>query len=92
MPVIDCHQHFWEFGKRVHKFPATVGARLDSSFTPDDLRPQLKAAGVDATILVQPLNGLDETREFLGLSRTVDDVAGVVGWCGLPIRWPASPR
>jgi L-fuconolactonase len=83
MPVIDCHQHFWEFGKRVHKFPQAVGARLDRSFTPDDLRPQLKAAGVDATVLVQSLNDVDETREFLGLSRTVDYVAGVVGWVPL---------
>jgi len=83
MPVIDCHQHFWEFGKRAHKFPPAVGTRLDRSFTPDDLRPQLKAAGVDATILVQSLNDLDETREFLALSRTVDYVAGVVGWVPL---------
>ncbi len=83
MRVIDSHQHFWKFGNRVHKFPPAVGARLDRNFTPDDLRPQLKAAGVDATILVQSLNDLDETREFLGLSRTVDYVAGVVGWVPL---------
>src|SRR5574337_619855 len=83
MPVIDCHQHFWVFGKRAHKFPPAVGTRLDRDFTPEDLRPQLKAAGVDATVLVQSLNDLDETREFLDLSRTVDYVAGVVGWVPL---------
>jgi len=88
MPIIDCHQHFWEFGKRAHKFPPAVGTRLDRSFTPEDLRPQLKKAGVDATILVQSLNDLDETREFLGLSHTVDYVAGVVGW--VPLTDPAA--
>jgi L-fuconolactonase len=61
---------------------------LDRDFTPDDLRPQLKKAGVDATVLVQSLNDLDETREFLGLSRTVDYVAGVVGW--VPLTDPAA--
>ena len=88
MPVIDCHQHFWEFGKRAHKFPAAVGTRLDRSFTPKDLRPQLRAAGVDATVLVQSLNDLDETREFLDLSRTIDYVAGVVGW--VPLTDPSA--
>jgi L-fuconolactonase len=83
MPVIDCHQHFWVFGKRKHTFPPPVGNRLDRSFTPDDLRPELKQAGVDATIIVQSLNDLGETEEFLGLQKSVDYVAGVVGWVPL---------
>jgi L-fuconolactonase len=83
MPVIDCHQHFWKIGKRAHKFPPAAGARLDRDFTPEGLRPQLKQAGVDVTILVQSLNDLDETREFLDLSREIDYVAGVVGWVPL---------
>ena len=72
MPVIDCHQHFWTWGKRAHKFPPAAGTRLDRDFTPEDLRPQLKKSGVDGTILVQSLNDLDETREFLDLSREID--------------------
>jgi len=88
MPVIDCHQHFWTWGKRAHKFPPAAGTRLDRDFTPEDLHPQLKKAGVDATILVQSLNDLDETREFLDLSREIDYVAGVVGW--VPLTDPAA--
>ena len=88
MPVIDCHQHFWTWGKRAHKFPPAAGTRLDRDFTPEDLRPQLKKAGVDGTILVQSLNDLDETREFLDLSRAIDYVAGVVGW--VPLTDPAA--
>lgn len=88
MPVIDCHQHFWTFGKRTHKFPAAAGKRLDRDFTPADLRPQLKKSGVDGTILVQSLNDLDETCEFLDLSREIDYVAGVVGW--VPLTDPAA--
>jgi L-fuconolactonase len=83
MTVIDCHHHFWKFGKRVHTFPHGVGNRLDRDYLPEDLRPQLKAAGVDKTILIQVLNQVDETYEFLDTSREVDYVAGVVGWVPL---------
>ncbi|HEY4140330.1 MAG TPA: amidohydrolase family protein [Pseudolabrys sp.] len=83
MTVIDCHHHFWKFGKRVHTFPHGVGNRLDRDYLPEDLQPQLKAAGVDKTILIQVLNQVDETYEFLDMSREVDYVAGVVGWVPL---------
>ena len=88
MSVIDCHQHFWTFGKRAHKFPPAVGTRLDRDFTPEILRPQLKKAGVDGTILVQVLNEVDETYEFLDMQREIDFVAGVVGW--VPLTDPAA--
>ena len=88
MTVIDCHQHFWTFGKREHKFPPGVGTRLDRDYTPEDLRPQLKAAGVDRTILVQVQNAVDETYEFLDMQRQIDFVAGVVGW--VPLTDPAA--
>jgi len=88
MSVIDCHQHFWTFGKRAHKFPPAVGTRLDRDYTPEILRPQLKKAGVDGTILVQVLNEVDETYEFLDMQREIDFVAGVVGW--VPLTDPAA--
>lgn len=88
MSVIDCHQHFWTFGKRAHKFPPAVGTRLDRDFTPEILRPQLKKAGVDGTILVQVLNELGETYEFLDMQREIDFVVGVVGW--VPLTDPAA--
>lgn len=83
MTVIDCHHHFWTFGKREHKFPPAVGTRLDHDYMPEHLRPQLKATGVDKTILVQVLNEVGETHEFLQMSKDVDFVAGVVGWVPL---------
>jgi L-fuconolactonase len=83
MSGIDCHQHFWWTARRAHSFPSPVGDPLDRDFTPDDLRPQLAAAGVDATVLVQSLNDRDETAEYLDLQREVDFIAGVVGWVPL---------
>jgi L-fuconolactonase len=88
MTVIDCHHHFWKFGKRDLKLPPVVGTRLDRDYMPEDLRPLLKKAGVDQTVLVQVLHELDETNEFLDLQRSVDYVAGVVGW--VPLADPAA--
>lgn len=88
MPIIDCHQHFWTFSKGAHKFPPAVGTRLNRDFTPEDLRPQLAQAGVDGTILVQSLNDLDESGEYLDLARAIDYIAGVVGW--VPLADPAA--
>ena len=88
MTVIDCHHHFWKFGKRDLKLPPVVGTRLDRDYMPEDMRPLLKKAGIDQTILVQVLHELDETYEFLDLQRSVDYVAGVVGW--VPLADPAA--
>jgi len=88
MTVIDCHHHFWKFGKRDLKLPPMVGTRLDRDYMPENLRPLLKKASVDQTIVVQVLHELDETNEFLDLQRSVDYVAGVVGW--VPLADPAA--
>ncbi len=63
-----------------------AGAELDPirrSFGPDDLRPELEAAGVDYTVLVQTVPSVDETREFLSIAERTRFVAGVVGWVDL---------
>jgi L-fuconolactonase len=88
VPVIDCHQHFWRLAEHPHSFPPAVGDRLDRDFTEDDLRPSLAACGVDQTVLVQSLNDLAETEDYLDLAAEVDYVAGVVGW--VPLADPAE--
>jgi L-fuconolactonase len=83
MTVIDAHHHFWWTARRAHRWPEPVGDRLARDFTPDHLAPELKAAGVDGTILIQSLNDGDETLEYLDLARAVPFVRGVVGWIAL---------
>ena len=50
---------------------------------PEDLRPELAAAGIDGTVLVQTVHTLEETREFLSTADATDFVKGVVGWVDL---------
>jgi L-fuconolactonase len=58
-------------------------AAIRRRYGPEELAPLLAAAGVDATVLVQTISSLDETREFLATAAGTDFVAGVVGWVDL---------
>lgn len=81
--VIDAHHHYWWDGKRNHKWPDAVGGRLDQTFTPNDLVPQMELVKVDGCILIQSLNDYDETNEFLNIAKDYPHVLGVVGWVPL---------
>jgi L-fuconolactonase len=58
-------------------------APLRRAFGPDDLRPLLRAEGIEQTVLVQTRSSFDETLEFLALAEREPFVAGVVGWIDL---------
>ncbi|WP_238014448.1 amidohydrolase family protein [Dactylosporangium sp. AC04546] len=81
---IDAHQHFWDPAR--YSYPWMAGAAMDPvrrAFGPDDLVPSLRAARIDATVLVQTLSSRAETREFLRLAAATEAVRGVVGWVDL---------
>jgi L-fuconolactonase len=63
-----------------------AGAELEPirrTFGPADLRPELEAAGVDYTVLVQTVPSVAETREFMNIAERTPFMAGVVGWVDL---------
>ena len=78
---IDSHHHFWDPATR--EYPWLTDPTLRRPFGPADLEPLLQANGIDATILVQTVSDVDETREFLEIAGTTPFVAGVVGWLDL---------
>ncbi|MEZ0095483.1 amidohydrolase [Streptacidiphilus sp. EB129] len=82
--VVDAHHHVWDLSVRDQDWitgPAL--APIARSFALDELRPQARAAGVDATVLVQTVCVPEETPELLLLAATDPLVAGVVGWTDL---------
>ncbi len=83
--IIDAHQHFWQrsqpFDYRWLDAPGNAAIARD--FLPNDLLPQLQAAGVDQTVLVQTQHTLDENRWALSLAEQHEFIAGVVGWIDL---------
>src|SRR5262249_17570705 len=56
---------------------------LRRSFGPDDLMPELKAAGVHRTVTIEASDDLAENAMLLANARAHDWIAGVVGWAPL---------
>jgi len=77
---VDAHQHFWRLAERAGAWPPPTLAAIHRDFGPQDLAPLLQASGVDATVLVQSLPSVAETRRLLAQARTTSFVRGVVGW------------
>jgi L-fuconolactonase len=77
--VIDAHHHLWtaDYPWLASK-PEFAPIRRDYGI--EDLRANLKEAGVDRTVLVEAGWGHpSETVEFLHLAGAIDEIAGVVG-------------
>jgi L-fuconolactonase len=84
MTVIDAHHHVWDLAVRDQDWiTGEKMAPIRRTFTLDDLRPSARAAGVDATVLVQTVTVAGETPELLAVAAADPLVAGVVGWTDL---------
>ena len=77
--IVDSHQHFWRVQRGDYRWMPASGV-LARDYLPDDLRPLLRRAGVDTTVLVQAAQTEAETAFLLDLADQTDFVAGVVGW------------
>jgi L-fuconolactonase len=80
--IIDAHQHFWTADYAWLAEPELAPIRRDYRLS--DLRPLMRAAGVDRTVLVEGgLGHASETTSFLALASAEPEIAGVVGWASL---------
>ena len=78
--IVDSHQHFWRLDRGDYAWLTPALAPIYRDYLPEHLAPQLEAAGVGATILVQAAATVAETRFLLELAREHAFIAGVVGW------------
>jgi L-fuconolactonase len=77
---IDAHQHFWRRERGDYTWLTPALSPIYRDYLPADLAPQLAAAGIGRTILVQAAATVAETRFMLDLARENSFIAGVVGW------------
>ncbi|MGW5868446.1 amidohydrolase family protein [Streptomyces sp. NPDC055239] len=82
---IDSHHHVWDLSVRDQEWiTGEALAPIRRNFSLADLLPEVRAAGVVATVVVQTVTVADETPELLALAAADSDlVAGVVGWTDL---------
>jgi L-fuconolactonase len=83
MPIIDAHQHFWNLERVSYPWLTALGGPICRNFEPPELIPQLEAAGVDATVVVQAMDSAEDTGYMLEQAERHPFIAGVVGWVPL---------
>jgi L-fuconolactonase len=82
---IDAHQHFWRRDRGDYAWLTPDLRPIYRDYLPADLAPQLAAAGIGRTILVQAAATVAETRFMLELARENPFIAGARGtrpWWG----------
>lgn len=88
MYKVDTHQHFWNLDEVAYPWLVPAYGPIYRTFTPAELEPQLNAAGVDKTVIVQAMDSYADTDSMLAIAEQHNWVAGVVGW--VPLHDPAE--
>lgn len=87
---IDAHLHLWHLADRVGQWPPPDLAAIHRDFSPADLLPLLREAGIDGAVLVQSLPSAADTAFLLRLAAGLPAIRGVVGWTDL--KAPDAPE
>ncbi|MCC7264313.1 MAG: amidohydrolase family protein [Candidatus Latescibacteria bacterium] len=82
-PRIDTHQHFWNLAKVEYPWLKPEFGPLYRTYEPAELQPQLRAAGIEKTVLVQSANSAEDTVAMLTQADLCDWIGAVVGWVPL---------
>jgi L-fuconolactonase len=83
---VDAHHHVWRLDRGDYAWltPTPALRPIYRDFGLDELRPLLRVAAVETTVLVQAAPTLAETQFLLGVARESSGlVRGVVGWADL---------
>lgn len=83
MLKIDTHQHSWNLSEVEYRWLKPTYTAFYGNYTPDILAPQVKAVGVDCTVLVQAEDSYEDTASMLVNAHYNDFIVGVVGWANL---------
>jgi L-fuconolactonase len=86
--IVDSHQHFWDLKEVEYPWLVPEYGPIYRTFTPDELEPQLQAAGIDRTVLVQSANSAEDTESMLAHARVHPWIGAVVGW--VPLEDPEA--
>lgn len=83
--VIDSHHHFWKSAAQDQPWRTHEHAVLERDFESSDLLPELDAVGIDATVLMQSVDEVQENDRLATYAQS-ERVAGVVAWLPLISR------
>ena len=81
--IVDSHQHFWNPDEVYYSWLVPAYGPIYRTFEPAELRPQLQAAGVERTVLVQSACNFEDTEAMLAQAAEHEWIGAVVGWVPL---------
>ncbi len=84
--IIDTHQHLWDLERVAYSWLTPDFGPIARTYTAAELEPQLAAAGVSHTVLVQSANSYADTEYMFEQAAIYPWIAGVVGW--VPLLYP----
>ncbi len=80
---VDAHQHFWNLSRVEYPWLTAADGPIFRTFEAPELEPQIRAAGIDRTVLVQAANSAADTEYMLEVADRHPWVGAVVGWVPL---------
>jgi len=78
--VVDAHQHFWDPVRINYPWLGSCYPELDRGYGFEDLQPHLATCGVDATVLVQSADDLQDDELMFEIAGSHPEIAGIVAW------------
>lgn len=82
-PVVDAHLHVWDLARSEYAWLTPELGELHATFTPEQARAELEAAGIASAVLVQAEDSERDTELMLEAAGRHPWIAGVVGWVQL---------
>ena len=83
MTVIDSHLHVWDLNRADYPWLGPHLAPIDVSLGLDDVRADLRFAGIDGVVLVQAADNAEDTATMFAVADAAPEVVGVVAWARL---------
>lgn len=81
--VVDSHQHVWRVSARSYDWITHDLSSLNRDFIMSEVREDIVASGVTATVLVQAADTYEDTFYMLSVAARYPGVRGIVGWVPL---------
>jgi L-fuconolactonase len=81
--MIDAHIHFWDPAREDDILIVRRQPVLARRYMPEQLLPELAAAGVTGAVAIQSAPNPDETAHLIATCAPLDKVIAVVGWADL---------
>ncbi len=86
--IVDAHQHVWDPARARYDWLTSELDPIDRTITFDEVKPSLRRAGVDATVLVQSADNDDDTALMREVAAANPEIVAIVAYA--PLERPAE--